>query len=174
EVCRLPWSLVSTGVSAESNGVAHWSLPAPTSVLPTRLDETWTPDTAGIWQLRNTLGEAISVAVNPPAAATAGLEVGVDAASTAQEAGRTTLTMPWRGIASALLLLCVAVATAEAVLAGRGKEAFWRRSAMKTPGTTGRRTRFMFALQILALAAGITAVFAPPFPVPVLANWLVL
>src|SRR5690606_35491034 len=67
EVCRLPWSLVSTGVSAESNGVAHWSLPAPTSVLPTRLDETWTPDTAGIWQLRNTLGEAISVAVNPPA-----------------------------------------------------------------------------------------------------------
>lgn len=174
ETCRLPWSQVSSGIEAISDGTASWSSPPLSTELPTRLDELWTPQNAGLWVIESPGGIVTSVAVNPPLGITDSLGPTPASPEPRMGDGGPAPVLPWRGLATVLALSCLLIAVIESVVAGRGSEGFWRRPILMSPGAAGRRSRSLMGVQILAMCAALAALFAAPFPLPTPANWLVL
>lgn len=162
--CRLPWPVVASGFEARLDGAPAWRQPPPAgAVVPSRLDESWRPTRAGLWRVSTGGGEPFTVPVNPAL----GLMPTVDAEAGEPSSARPRpLSLPWRGLSSALLALAVAVLLVEGVMAGRGPDGYWRRRNLNAPGATGRRQRRTAALHGLALGVALLALASAPLLMP--------
>lgn len=139
--CRLPWSAVAHGAEVRLGDEVVWRGPTVADGLPSRLDDAWVPERAGHYTIDLPDGRGWSLPVNASPAGVRSVSSAISA-DPGQPAPTMVSRQPRRPPPYMVaLLLAVAVILTEAVLSGRGKEAFLRLSSLREAGLLARRRR---------------------------------
>lgn len=157
--CEVPRVVATNAgdVSVDGRVVARWK--TEHSTLPADVTTAWVPEHAGVavWQAGDHTGR---LAVQLPSASRAALASGAEAVpvSTASVPPRWPDVRVW-------LVLAAIIVVAEAFIAGRGREGFWRVAQWRGPSLLARRRRTTAAWQVALTLLLVAALLTAPWPV---------
>jgi Mg-chelatase subunit ChlD len=163
--CALPQEALASGAVVSLDGKDGWQVPIDASSLPSTLATAWVPDRPGVWRWETGgLGGWLPVNLAPgvsAALAEAAVRDSVEANPLFSDAPPSTpLRFRW------LVVLALAVVLAEGLIAGRGRERFWRRSDWSATGRLAGRRRWSAGLHTGAVGLMVLSLLSLPWPKP--------
>lgn len=171
--CAVPPEAVAGGAVMTLDGEDSWRWPAPSSALPTAIDEAWTPLRAGLWRWE-TADRSGEIAVNASPGGMATIATAAVAEAGDATADRARVAVSGGLGARWLVALAAVIVLVEGLLGGLRTERFWQPRAWRGGGPASARRRRAVLLHVATVLALGLAVAAVPWPRLVDDRYLVL